>query len=100
MNIFQENKCIELLSKVLDTSYDKDEYCLHGYKDSAVCMDKIDDKWEVYESDRGNKFDVLIFDTLIEACFDVIKRMGVDGKTEQLKTLFCEYLIPDHALTA
>lgn len=44
-------------------------YSLYGgLPNESYCLDKQDDKWEVYYSERGSKTDLEIFDTEDVAC--------------------------------
>ena len=48
--------CINELSKIL-AKFDKSEYCLNGEKDSAICLECINNDWVVYECEHAAKRD-------------------------------------------
>lgn len=47
----------------------------YGLRDQHVCMEKKAGKWEVFYSEHGNKFDLLMFDNETDACLDLLNRV-------------------------
>ena len=61
---------IEELRRFFDINYvPKDLYSLNGgFPSEAYCIDKVEEQWEVYYSERGKKSQVVKFDTENDAC--------------------------------
>lgn len=49
-----------------------------GEVDQRVCLTFDGEKWEVCYSERGKKFDVIMYQTEDEACEEVLKRLVYD----------------------
>lgn len=47
----------------------------YGMDEQKICLEKTDKGFEVFYSERGNKFDYLLFDNESDACKDVLKRI-------------------------
>ncbi len=50
-------------------------YRIGGYADESLCIEKIDGKWAVYGGDRGERFDVSLYDSEDEACRAFLERI-------------------------
>jgi len=60
---------LELQSVLIKKNIDTADYSLNGgLPNEAFCLNKVDGKWEVYYSERGNKTGLKIFDTEDGAC--------------------------------
>lgn len=46
-----------------------------GFPNESYCINKLNNNWEVYYSERGRKSDVKIFDIEEEACQHFYKRI-------------------------
>ena len=68
----------EALDKILTKRDYGTEYSLHGYKDCAICVQCINDKWLVYNGERGNHYEEIVCSTPLEVCVNVIHRISVD----------------------
>lgn len=88
MDRTKESYCLKKLDSILREKYHTNEYCLGGEKDSAVCLVEQNGVWNVFEQERRKKYDIKSFDTIIEACLDVISRMVLDGTVVQVKNQF------------
>lgn len=51
-----------------------------GFDDDCVCMRKNKDTWEVFESERGNKYDLLQFKSESDACKNALERIRLAQK--------------------
>jgi hypothetical protein len=100
MNEQFESICIKAIDAVLSQKYSMDEYSLNGNKESSVCLDRMADNWIVYEFEHGVRFDLVRYDTIIEACFEMIRRMCGKNEVYKMKTDFCTRLFLDSKLTA
>jgi hypothetical protein len=75
----------DLKQKLISSNIPKETYSLEGgLPNEAYCINQIDDKWEVYYSERGQKSGLKIFDTEEEACeyfynelIEMLKDMGI-----------------------
>ncbi|MDO4271165.1 MAG: hypothetical protein Q4C72_09630 [Eubacteriales bacterium] len=69
MNIKQLRAILNYL-KVPNEFYNLGEY---GLRDMRVCLEKKLTHWEVFFSERGQHFDVSIFDNETDACLALLK---------------------------
>lgn len=89
----KELKCIDALNNLFAGRYGKDEYSTNGPKDSAVCIEKIDSKWAVYEKEKSSKNDYHDYDNVVEACLDMIARMAFGDDIVALKNEFLNAIV-------
>ena len=75
MALIPTKKYLEALDDVLSKRYDKSEYSFYGYKECAVCILYRDGKWFVFNGEKGNHYNEDIYDTILEACIGVIRKM-------------------------
>lgn len=75
MSESKEMVCLKALEELLQKHFDKEEYSLNGSKESAVCMSRNGKKWDIYEKEKNSFNDLVTYNTVIEACMDMIKRM-------------------------
>lgn len=64
-----------LQEKLINAKIPKEYYNLNGYKEEALCMERSDNIWLVYEGERGNKFNVEEFNNEADACIAFLKRI-------------------------
>ena len=88
----REEICIKELHAVL-AEFDSSEYSLNGEKDSAVCIEKMDTDWGVYECERAAKYDIHIYSNIVEACLDVIKRLAYSDDLRRLTNIFLDAIM-------
>ena len=67
----------ELYKKLEENNVPKDCYNLTGtgLKDQKMCLINKGEIWQVYYSERGQKFDYKEFITEKEACEEIYKRL-------------------------
>lgn len=46
-----------------------------GLGDSCVCLRKEDDTWSVFNSERGQRFNILQYKSESDACKEVLRRL-------------------------
>lgn len=82
MNIEEvEYKYYFTLKKVLqEKGVSKYRYSIGGYSEEAVCIEKLEKKWIVYDGERGCQCNKKEFNTIGAACKEVLSRI-FDNKT-------------------
>lgn len=67
----------ELEDKLIEYKIPEEYYSLNGgLPDSRVCVELgKDGRWYTYDSERGSRYDVRVFDSEDEACHDMIRRL-------------------------
>ena len=60
-----------ILEGIPSNSYSIEE----GIPDDKICLRKINNRWEVYFSERGEKSNTRIFHTEEEACMNMYERL-------------------------
>ncbi|MCR5503672.1 MAG: hypothetical protein K6F53_11760 [Lachnospiraceae bacterium] len=93
MTIDKENKCLSELDAICRKHFGQDEYCLHGPKESAVCMEKRPDGWSVFENERNSRYDDSLFDNIVEAALDFLKRLCKKEDYVQIKDSYLDAII-------
>ena len=66
------------LKKVLDeNNIPRNLYNLEmsGLKDQRICVEKTENGWNVYYSERGQKFDLKRYFSEHDACMDLLQRL-------------------------
>ncbi len=89
----QERMCLVSLNKICCDHFDKDEFSLNGKKESAVCLDKVQGKWNVYESEKNSYNDLLLFDNIVEAALDFLRRLSAASEYGNIKDKFLASII-------
>lgn len=79
----REEKCIKVIRELFEKMYSEDEYSLNGPKDSAVCIEKVNTGWVVYECEKSSRRDLKEYNNVVEACLDMIKRMAYDEQIQK-----------------
>ena len=68
------------LGKLKDLCIEEDfiswDYSIGKRRESALCIFKCNDFWNVVFVERGNDFSLKQYDTVVEACFDFLERMA------------------------
>lgn len=83
-----EKVCLNALNTVLKEYVPTTWYSVGGAKESAACLEE-EGGWIVYDFERGNRFSISKHDNIIEACLDLVRRVG--GK-EQAARLIDDFL--------
>lgn len=89
--------CQVALEDVLTTEFSKTMFSLDGYDEDAVCLKKVNDNWEVYIGNRGQKNERMVFDNIISACLGVIQLLTPFNEPlrSKLDNMFVSTVIPD-----
>ncbi|MCR4656255.1 MAG: hypothetical protein K5770_08525 [Lachnospiraceae bacterium] len=93
MNALKEERCIEALKEVCTGRFNDDEYSLDGPKESAVCLEKVAGEWSVYEKEKNSRNDSYLYDNIVEACLDLLRRLSVAKDYKELKDAFFDRII-------
>ena len=93
MNAIKEDICISALYEICANNFSKDEYSLNGPKESAVCLEKVSAGWNVYEKEKNSRNDTFLFDNVVEACLDFLRRLSSISEYKQLKETFFDAII-------
>ena len=83
---------IKELSKVL-VEFDKSEYSLNGEKDSAICLDCINNEWVVYECEHVAKRDLKTYNNIVEASLEMIRRLANEDDINRLTNSFLDAIM-------
>lgn len=85
-----ETKLLDWLQKTVNQMDLSREFSLGQAKEQCVCLDKKENKWEVYLVERGIIFDKSVHEELFDACIEVILQLS-DSKElfEEKKASFC-----------
>lgn len=66
---------------------------LEGYAEEAICMEKEENEYIVYEGERGNKYNLKRHPKIISAFCDIISRLAESDKEEgKMRHEFIEML--------
>ena len=69
-----EIKCIQSLKAVLNRHFSDRLFNFDRYKEWAICMQKDDGKWLVYQAEKGNHYDEEVCLSVLEACLHIIRK--------------------------
>lgn len=61
-----------------------DYYSLNGYSEDAICIERSDGMWIVYNGEKGNKYNLKKYRATLEACIDMILRIS-ESEEEQIR---------------
>ncbi len=76
---------IEMLKITLRAFNIPDEfYSIGEYTEEAVCLEKKELSWIVYEGERGKKYNIKTHMNCLDACHDIISRVAETEHTEKL----------------
>ena len=64
-------------------------FCVGRYAEESVCVEKTNDGWIVYDGERGNKYDLVKCERLVDACLQVFNRTAESD--EQYKKMMAEF---------
>lgn len=92
MSESKEMICLKVLDELLQENFEKDEYCLDGVKESAVCMVRNNKNWDVFEKERNSKNDLSTYSNIVEACIEMLKRMFI-SQSDEFIGIFLEKVI-------
>lgn len=59
-------------------------YSIDGYSEDAICIERDDNYWIVYNGERGNKYNIKNYDNVIFACYNMIYRLS-ESRAEKLR---------------
>ena len=93
MTTLKEDTCITALDRICKEHFEQDEYSLRGEKESAVCLEKNSNGWSVYESEKNAHNDTCLFDNIVEAGLDFLKRLCTSVDYKLLKNAVLETII-------
>ena len=91
----KEQICLEAVSQVLRDNFDDGIFSIGGLKECAACLERFEDGWKVCCVERGNEFDVESHHNVVEACVDLIVRIGINDDPEDLIDQFYSLIIGD-----
>lgn len=89
----KEDICLKAVNKVLSAEFDPNSFSTKGSKESAACIEKKAQAWEVYGYERGNKFQVSVFRNVVDACLELIRRIGMNRNLDDLIDQFYSEII-------
>lgn len=92
MSETKEMFCLSALENLLKGYFNESEYCLNGEKESAVCLERKDSFWEVFEKEKNSFNDKCVFGNVVEACLNIIDRMFL-SQADEAKSRFLDTII-------
>lgn len=81
---------IDALQVVFQGRYPVDTFCLTGYRECAICLERNGARWVVYSGERGNRYDEVQCDTVLMACLQIMRKMS--NNVEEISTLEREFI--------
>lgn len=77
-------------------------YSLAGYSEDAICIERVHNaEWWVYDAERGNKYNKVSYDSLFDACSELIARISEsDEEEEKMKINFRHNLYANESLAS
>ena len=94
MDTRREALCLEKLKALcIEEEFIPFDYSIGKRRESALCIFKDNDLWDVVFVERGNEFSLKQYDNVVEACLDFLDRMADSGDERRLKNRFLELLI-------
>lgn len=89
----KEQICLEAVSQVLRDNFGEGYFSIGRPKECAACLERSADGWKVCCVERGNEFDVKIHHNVVDACADLIVRIGINDDPEDLIDQFYSLII-------
>ena len=93
MTIAKEKVCLKALQQICEANFPQDEYSLNGAKECAVCLEKTINGWTVYEKEKNSRNDTYLYDNVIDASMDLLKRLSTASKYSELKNIYYNAII-------
>ena len=84
---------MKALQEICSDNFKDDEYSLNGSAESAVCIEKTTDGWTVYEKEKNSRNDTFLYDNIVEACLDFLRRLSMEKDYRTLKDVFFDRII-------
>ena len=69
-----DNRYLKALETVISKRYPVSEYSIGCYQESAVCVQYENNLWIVYNGERGNRYNEVICDTVLQGCLEFFRR--------------------------
>ena len=88
----KEKRCLDTLAVVLAEYYPQDEFSVTGYKESAVCIERIDAGWEVYVGERNAHHLSHIYPSILEASIAFLREMSADEELTRMEDRFLDLI--------
>lgn len=85
----EDGACIQVLQTVLHKRYPVEDFSLDGYQECAVCLQRDGNKWLVFLGERGNHYEELRCNTVLEACLHLIRKLA--GNAEEISSIEAEF---------
>lgn len=83
-NILQEKRCIKIFYKTLREFQISERYfSIGGYAEEAICLQKVESGWMIYEGERGGKYNSKIHVGCEAACCDMLSRLADSTEAEK-----------------
>lgn len=93
MNALKEENCLKALQEICSNNFNEDEYSLNGSAENAVCLEKTVNGWTVYEKEKNSRNDSFLYDNIVEACLDFLRRLSMKKDYKALKDDFFDRII-------
>jgi hypothetical protein len=90
MVISAEQKCLDALKTVAKLYPEYDCLSIGSYAECAVCIERTEKGWEVYQGEHMKHHNSEIYSDIITACLSVIDRIGYPEDTRQVKERYIQ----------
>ncbi len=93
MEKYVEQTCLKAADDILHQDFSRDEYCLNGASECAICLDNKDGQWEVFLYERNVREHETHHSNIVEALFDMFERLAGKADADSLKEHFLNAVI-------
>ena len=93
MEKYVEQTCINAAEKILHQDFSRDEYCLNGASESAICLENSNGHWDVFLYERNARENEIKHSNIVEALFDMFERLAGKAGADGLKEHFLAAII-------
>ena len=88
--------CEVALRELLLSEFPDTYFSVNGYQEDSVCMETVKDGWQVYIGNRNNKDQLSTFSNIMEASFDMIRKLCCnEDKANNLINTFLEAILAE-----
>lgn len=74
--------------------YSIHEFCINTYAEENICLNKVDDRWELSIYEKGQKNILKVCYNLVDACFAAFDRYS-EKEASMLKDYFITMIIEE-----
>ncbi len=93
----KEVTCEMALESVLAKEFPVSDYAVGDYKEDAICLQKEQGKWGVYNGFRNTNDNLVLHRNIVDACIDMMKRLSAGNSLllQNLEDTFFGLIVTD-----